>query len=93
MSSEAHNQLYGPPLIVQVMDRIRECHGTGERLTLWGLRKHICDKHKVTGDEQELVYARIRTVLKNLRNGGMVRTEKDRDEKDNPHIIIHYVTP
>lgn len=87
MSAEAHNALYGPALIVQVMDHLRKMHP--QEPTLWSLNKHLCDLHQVHGEEERnKVYERVRTVVKNMKAGGLVTTRNERDQYDRPHKYI-----
>lgn len=87
MGAEEHNQLYGPRLIVQVVDRLRELHP--EQPTMWKLNKWLCDKHGVHGKaDRGQVYDRVRTVIGNLEASGMVTTRNERDEEDRPHKYI-----
>lgn len=75
LSAEQFNRLRGPALTVLIMDKVRHYHEQGAPLSTRQLARKLASNAQLTTPHQfNSLYHRVRVVVRNLADAGLVVT-------------------
>ena len=93
---QQYNRTRGPALSVLVMETLREAHSTGnDKLSTRSLAKRLAAANgQHTPQQISSLYYRVRIVVRNLAEAGLINTESTYDKRYQVNVtLISISTP
>lgn len=89
LTPEEHNRTRGRALTILVMDTVRHLCATKGETSLWAVVGEVARRYNFRGQHRVNLYKRVARMLPELRDSGLVSTEKRwNKEKEVYNLII-----